>query len=188
MNISLPAGVYFPQVNLHLFSNFPGSKDGKHQVHNKVKHQGQKTGNELHVVLADDDEDDRLFFSDAITAVAPSLKLTTALDGEDLIKILKTVRNEPPDFIFLDLNMPYKNGLECLKEIKSSESWKSIPVIIYSTSVNIDQVDTSYEHGANLFIQKPTNHGGIVQVLSTIFSTDPQMWIVQPERENFVLK
>lgn len=142
----------------------------------------------MHILLADDDEDDRQFFTDALAAIAPSLKLTTVQDGEELIKNLMKSKTHPPDFIFLDLNMPYKNGLECLKEIKSMDAIKNIPVLIYSTSTNSDQIETTYQNGANLYIQKPNNFDGIIRVLKTIFSVDASRWFKQPAREQFLLK
>ena len=142
----------------------------------------------LHILLADDDEDDRQFFIDAVSSIAPSVKLTTAHDGEELINKLKKNKSELPDFIFLDLNMPYKNGLECLKEIKSMELLKNIPVLIYSTSANKDQIDTTYRNGATMYIEKPASFDGIIRVLKTIFSSDPSKWFKQPAREKFILK
>jgi len=145
-------------------------------------------GSNFHILLADDDEDDRQFFTDAVNFVAPSVKLTTVHDGEELINNLKKNNSELPDFIFLDLNMPYKNGLECLKEIKSMEFLKDIPVLIYSTSTSKDQIETTYQNGANMYIQKPASFDGIIRVLKTIFSVDPSKWFKQPAREKFILK
>ena len=106
---------------------------------------------EIHVLLADDDEDDRQFFTDAINVVAPRLKLSTVQDGEELIKRLKKNTTELPDVIFLDLNMPYKNGIECLKEIRSLDFLRKIPILIYSTSTNTDQVENTYLNGCLLY-------------------------------------
>ncbi len=143
---------------------------------------------DIHVLLADDDEDDRQFFTDAINVVAPRLKLSTVQDGEELIKRLKKNTTELPDVIFLDLNMPYKNGIECLKEIRSLDFLRKIPILIYSTSTNTDQVENTYLNGANLYIQKPANFEGIIRILKTIFSFDKSRWFEQPSREKFLLK
>ena len=142
-----------------------------------------------HILLADDDEDDRQFFLDAVKAVTPFSKLTTAHDGDELISKLKKNKSELPDCIFLDLNMPYKNGLECLKEIKSMDFLKNIPVLIYSTSMNKEQIETTYKYGANLYIQKPASFEGIIRVLKTIFSLDGNNWLQQqPMRDKYILK
>ena len=80
--------------------------------------------NDVHIrsiVLAEDDKDDHIFFSEALMQIDPSLKLTTVDDGNELMDLLK---HYYPDILFLDLDMPYKNGLECLKEIRSQRNIK----------------------------------------------------------------
>ncbi len=71
------------------------------------------------ILLADDDEDDRMLFEDALNQVKSKVRLSTAEDGHMLLEMLK---NRPlPDVIFLDLNMPGKNGFECLQEIRQAQ-------------------------------------------------------------------
>lgn len=76
------------------------------------------------IYLADDDEDDRSFFQDALKEVCEEYTLTTAADGRELMNILYTPPVRLPDIIFLDLNMPAKNGFECLAEIKNKKGIK----------------------------------------------------------------
>jgi CheY-like chemotaxis protein len=85
---------------------------------------GVEPANLSRIVLADDDEDDRQFFEEALSDVHPNAVLTTAKDGEELIFILKNYHT--PELIFLDLNMPRKNGIECLREIRSNTSLQNI--------------------------------------------------------------
>ena len=171
---------------LHLVAQMKNSNIIK--TGNQVQIQQISGGNKLHILLADDDEDDRQFFTDAVNSIVPSAKLSIVNDGEELISKLKKNKTELPDFIFLDLNMPFKNGLECLKEIKSVEFLKDIPILIYSTSINKDQVETTYRNGANMYIQKPASFQGIISMLNTIFSFDAAKWFNQPAREKFLLK
>lgn len=98
-------------------------------------------GKKLRYVLAEDDEDDVMFFRDAISELKLNVELEVAKDGSQLMEIL---HYQPfPDVIFLDLNMPLRNGLECLEEIRHSEMLKKNPVVIYSTSTERkDIVDT----------------------------------------------
>ncbi|MEP7171070.1 MAG: response regulator [Bacteroidota bacterium] len=142
----------------------------------------------LHVLLADDDEDDREFFKEAVQAVAPSVKVTTTNDGEEMINLLNETQKDLPDLIFLDLNMPCKNGFECLEELKNNEKLKNIPVLIYSTTANIEQVDHTYKKGANLYIQKPHSFDGIKNMLKKIFAFNIEDLFPQPQREKFVLR
>ena len=103
----------------------------------------------IRLLLADDDEDDRMFFKDALEELPVKSLLNTVNDGEQLIKLLTSETAVLPDLLFLDLNMPRKTGLECLDEIKRNEKLRSLPVIIYSTSLNKEVVDMLYEKGAH---------------------------------------
>ncbi|HUR30799.1 MAG TPA: response regulator, partial [Saprospiraceae bacterium] len=73
----------------------------------------------LHILLADDDEDDRLIFKEAINEVRIKTKLTMVNDGVQLMEYLQTTEDELPHIVFLDLNMPRKGGIDCLKEIRN---------------------------------------------------------------------
>lgn len=160
----------------------------------KVNEEGQRSfsamiaNNALHILLADDDEEDREFFKEAIYEITTSVKLTTANDGVELLNILEKLTNDLPDLIFLDLNMPCKNGFECLEELKMSDKWKDIPVLIYSTTANYEQVNLTYQKGANLYIQKPHTYDGIVEMLKKIFEFNLQELLLQPQRAKFVFQ
>ena len=147
----------------------------------------EKPGNSFHVMLADDDEDDRMFFADAIRSIDPSVSLTTVHNGVDLIQQLKQLNESLPDLIFMDINMPYKNGLECLKEIKSNTRFRHLPVLIYSTSVNHDHINDTYRNGASRYIQKPASYDGITRILKDIFALSPSGWKNQPGWDKFVI-
>jgi len=101
---------------------------------------------QYNLLLADDDEDDCDFFKEALDELHLPTSLVTVNDGVQLMDFLseKSVENLP-DILFLDLNMPRKNGLECLREIKQNEAYKNLPVIIFSTSLDRDIVDLVYE-------------------------------------------
>src|SRR4051812_18114104 len=90
----------------------------------------------LRVLLADDDEDDRTFFQDALKEINLDALLFAVEDGEELLKVLGSGPVQLPHLVFLDLNMPGKGGKECLKEIRSLSHLDQTPVIIFSTSVN----------------------------------------------------
>ncbi len=125
----------------------------------------------LHIFLVDDDADDRLLFQEAMSEVDPMAKLSLA-DGCDMLVKLAKVEMDKPDMIFLDLNMPGLNGFECLDEIKNKEHFGNVPVIIYSTSANPDQVKKTYTKGANLYMQKPSNYEDIKKLMNKILTTD----------------
>ena len=96
----------------------------------------------LNIQLADDDIDDRSFFEKALKEVSISNHLTTVNDGEHLMKYLADNLEQLPNILFLDLNMPRKNGFECLVEIRENEKLKDLSVVIFSTSYPQDK---SYE-------------------------------------------
>lgn len=110
-----------------------------------------------HILLADDDKDDCLFFKDALEGLAPAASLIMVHDGDQLMRHLETVSANLPHALFLDLNMPRKNGFECLNEIKKHSTLSKLPVIIFSTSYDAEKANQLYSTGANYFIRKPSN-------------------------------
>ena len=108
----------------------------------------------LNVLLADDDQDDRFFFQKALNTLELPCQLKTVPDGEQLMKYLFQHSDTLPDVLFLDLNMPRKNGTECLIEIKENDKLKAIPVIIYSTALNEAIADVLHNQGALYYIKK----------------------------------
>jgi CheY-like chemotaxis protein len=118
----------------------------------------------LNIVLADDDSDDRDLFQEAATFVEPSIKIIMTRDGEELMDVL-TKGNTKPDLIFLDLNMPKKNGKECLIEIQEDISLNNIPVIIYTTSLNQLDIQETFEIGAKYFLRKPNSFEELKEIL-----------------------
>jgi len=111
-------------------------------------------GKKFEIWLADDDQDDCVLFQYALKQIPFQTQLTIVYNGEQLIESLnKSVKL--PDILFLDLNMPKKNGFTCLIEIKKSDRLKPISVIILSTSFRQIVVDQLYENGAQHYIRKP---------------------------------
>jgi CheY-like chemotaxis protein len=74
----------------------------------------------IHILLADDDIDDRGFFEKALLEIPIACQLTMVQDGEQLMDYLNKHTMELPDVLFLDLSMPRKTGFECLTEIKEN--------------------------------------------------------------------
>jgi CheY-like chemotaxis protein len=141
----------------------------------------------LKVMMADDDTDDCLFFKEALDEWSWPTFLTTAHDGEQLMTLLTEESNELPDVLFLDLNMPRKNGFECLSEIKGSPMLKHLTVIIFSTSFEQEVVNLLYENGAQYFIRKPTEFLQFKKIIQQTLTQLAKNALMQPARENFVL-
>ncbi|MEE1899341.1 response regulator [Flavobacterium rakeshii] len=141
----------------------------------------------LHIMLADDDEDDRLFFTEAFEEVKIKYTLTTFNDGVSLMNHLLVKENPLPDIIFLDLNMPRKSGMECLKEIRNSERLKNISVAIYSTSSSDHDVEQTFISGANVYIKKPSDFTELKKILSDVIHINWQYITDGLNKDSFIL-
>jgi CheY-like chemotaxis protein len=103
------------------------------------------------IILADDDDDDREVFRDVIGEINPAIKVEIVANGLQLMELLQ---HFAPDLLFLDLEMPYKNGLECLVEIRSSPALQYLPTVVFSSTTRPANIQTAYEMGAHLFLIK----------------------------------
>lgn len=141
------------------------------------------------IFLTDDDSDDCLLFSEALQELFPNEKanLTITNDGVKLMEALKETVPPAPEVIFLDLNMPRKNGFECIAEIRNTPKYKNIPIIIFSTSSNNDIVDKTYAHGANYYICKPQSYPLLKKTIAFVLAFDLNKMSQQPLREKFVI-
>lgn len=140
-----------------------------------------------HILLADDDKDDQLLFKEALEELSLSTNLVVVQNGELLMQKLNDENEQLPDILFLDLNMPRKNGFTCLSEIKRTEKLKHLPVIIFTTSYEPEIVNLFYKKGAQFFIRKPNNFEELKKVIYKALTLTGQKDISQPSRDNFVL-
>ena len=106
------------------------------------------------ILLVDDDQEDQQFFIEALNTLNLDIECKTAGNGQEAIDQLEVAVQY--ELIFLDLNMPLMNGKKCLEEIKNDESYKDIPVIIYSTTHDVNQIEACRKLGAD-FLTKPDN-------------------------------
>lgn len=119
----------------------------------------------INVYLADDDSDDRTFFSDALKEIPIKTKILEFNNGVDLMADLLKGDNMSPDVIFLDLKMPMMDGFECLADIRELPQFETTPVIIYSTSYHPKEIDRLKEMGASLYLQKPSSYNQLKTLL-----------------------
>lgn len=127
------------------------------------------------VLLIDDDPDDRDIFCEALHEVDVSAQCIAVQDGAEALGMLQSHDGALPDFIFLDLNMPRLNGQQCLSEIKKTGSLLHIPVIIYTTSKQQQDIDETRSLGAAYFITKPNTFEGICKSIACVLATTPQI-------------
>ncbi len=141
----------------------------------------------LHILLADDDEDDRLFFKDAIEEVKVKTIVTMVNDGVQLMDYLYSPGIQLPNLVFLDLNMPKKGGMECLKEIRYDAKLKDLSIAIYSTSASDEDIEETFVKGANIYIKKPNDFSELKRVLAEVISINWQYHTSGLNKENFLL-
>src|SRR5690348_15484269 len=97
------------------------------------------------IILAEDNEEDRVTFKNALTQIAPDKKLTSVSNGDDLLSLLSSYL---PDLLFIDLNMPSKSGIQCIKEIRDNKLYDRLPIIVFSASSRINNIQVAYGLGA----------------------------------------
>lgn len=145
------------------------------------------------VFLADDDDDDCILFEEALNEISLSMQLTTVQDGEKLMQLLTSEEVELPHVLFLDLNMPRKNGFQCLEEIKQNKKLSELAVIIFSTSFQQEVADRLYKSGARHYIRKPSDFAQLKSVIHQVLIIMEENPTVLPigltgeMTENFVL-
>lgn len=122
-----------------------------------------------HVILADDDRDHAFLFAHVLKEVDAGKTLTVARDGYELLALLTTTT---PDLLFLDLNMPLKNGMECLQEIRNNTHLANLPIIVYSSSTRMSDIQKAYIHKADLYMVKPFHAEHLKHALQSVLTID----------------
>jgi two-component system response regulator len=127
-----------------------------------------------YVLIAEDDEDDRFLVEAAMKECGHRDHLTFVENGVELLTFLRAEKKKNPmekhfpTFILLDLNMPKKDGREVLKEIKEDEDLRVIPIVVFTTTKNENEVRRCYELGANTYVVKPVSFDKLVKVVGDI--------------------
>lgn len=140
----------------------------------------------LHIIMADDDTDDRDLFAEA-AAEQEAIVIENVENGLELLEMLEK-KIDLPDLILLDLNMPVKGGKECLEEIRADEKYAELPVVIYSTSMNKKDIAETYELGANLYLPKPNSFSELKRIVKILKQIDWTNHRPRMQQEKFVLR
>jgi DNA-binding NarL/FixJ family response regulator len=131
------------------------------------------------IYLADDDDDDRVMFAEALFEIDNTAILTQARDGQQLMDILYKQPSPLPDIIFMDINMPKQDGLKCLEEIRNQHgNLKELFVIILSTSSDPLVIDKAFNLGATFYAVKPNTFDDLKSFINDVLQID---WL-SPER------
>jgi CheY-like chemotaxis protein len=142
----------------------------------------------FNILLADDDHDDCMLFKEALEELPLNTYLTIVRDGNQLMELLLDETGRLPHVLFLDLNMPLKNGVLCLSEIKHHPDLKDLIVVIFSTSADQQIAGDLYKNGAQYYIRKPDTFDMLKKVIYQALILVTQENITQPPIEYFVLK
>jgi CheY-like chemotaxis protein len=130
--------------------------------------------NNLQILIAEDDADDRYLIGTAFAEKGYSEKIDFVENGVELLSYLDNINSTEekifPCVILLDLNMPKKDGREALKELKQHSVFKKIPVIVFTTTKNEIEIKRCYELGANSYVVKPLTFDELLMVVDNIRS------------------
>ena len=132
-------------------------------------------GKPITILMADDDEDDRLLAQEALEECRLANNLHFVQDGEELLdylyhrgKFTPPTQSPRPGLILLDLNMPRKDGREALQEIKADSELRQIPIVVLTTSKAEEDIYRTYDLGANSYITKPVTFESLVEVMKIL--------------------
>jgi CheY-like chemotaxis protein len=128
-----------------------------------------------------------MLFRDALNEIRINNILETVNDGQELMNYILEHANILPHLLFLDLNMPRKNGLECLIELRKLYS-REITIAIFSTSSNDKDIEETFLHGANIYMTKPNNFNELKEALNRVVTAAFTYQNTFFNRANFLLK
>lgn len=124
------------------------------------------------IFLTDDDDDDRMFFSEVLEEISTQTKLKLFHDGQQLMDYLLLPNTLLPDLLLLDLNMPRKNGMQCLCEIRNNPILKDLFIAIYSTSSAEKDIKETFANGANIYLNKPSSISKLREMVEKVLELD----------------
>lgn len=127
------------------------------------------------IFYIDDDHDDLDFFNTACEEIGESVELFNLPD-----EMVKTLQNPPPapSVIFLDLNMPYKTGFDIILELRESEAFSNLPLIVYSTAGGSETIKKCYNLGASMYVVKPTSIANLKKAIRHVVEIDWQNHVI----------
>jgi DNA-binding NtrC family response regulator len=137
-----------------------------------------------YIVIGDDDPDDFDLLKEAIWQVTNNVLVVQAENGEILLQILS---EKVPDLLFLDIVMPCKDGMACMKIIRANARFDDMLIIMYAGSSTKDLITFCYENGATLFLNKPSSYSKLVAMMERVFSIDLAPTTKATKREDFFI-
>lgn len=118
-----------------------------------------------HIVFAEDNPDHAFLIR---RVLEPHCQLTYASDGEQLLETLNAWMDELPRLVLIDVNLPRLSGLEVLERLRAKPEWRTVPMVIFSTSKLRLEVERALQSGANSFVVKPAKFANFREVLERV--------------------
>ena len=140
----------------------------------------------LNIVLAAANPNERILFKDAFNDVKVAHTLNVVTCGEDLINHLKQTKNLP-HLVFLDLNLPDKSGMDCLKIIRNNKMFRDMAMAVYTASGSVEDLESAFVAGANIFIKKPGDYASLKKIIVDVISVSRLYLTDGLNRESFMM-
>ena len=140
---------------------------------------------DLKILLVEDDNDDLIFFTEILDELNIPHEVTFAKDSFEFFRLIENENKF--DLIFLDFNLPARDGRQCLKQVKTNEKYKNVPVIIFTGSHEQDDIDYAYEFGAHYHVVKPYAHINYLASMKTVLERNWKKRQPRPPKEKFVV-
>jgi CheY-like chemotaxis protein len=137
------------------------------------------------VLVAENDADFFYLFNSALLSLSKSVDVLRTADGVTLLSLIES--SVQTDIIFLDLNIPFKDGLSCLKAIRSNNKYNDTRVVMFSSFNSQQNIDNCYTNGADFFLIKPRSYLSLVQQFKNLFSNPNFVNNTRASREDFVV-
>ena len=141
----------------------------------------------INIFIAEDDQDDLIIFADALKEIEPNVNIHSFGNGNELMDAMLN-SGTIPDIIFLDINMPYANGMECLRELRNDIRFLRVPVIMLTTSGTREDIMDSFYAGATRYITKPNEFRSLLNVLEQLFMLFHARKLNKTDLLNFTMK
>ncbi|WP_179334551.1 response regulator [Winogradskyella costae] len=138
------------------------------------------------ILLVDDDEDDRLFFEEAIEELNEDISFKSLNNGLEALNYLETCTTLP-HALFLDINMPIIDGPKCLERLRSNTNYDALVIFMYSTSNIPDTISQLQAAGADFYIRKPISFNDLKQLIKKALDLLPQLAIGNKEENDFFI-
>lgn len=129
----------------------------------------------INIVLAEKDAEYQEIFQEALEEASIPASLTIVNDGKELMDKLKSAQSSTFNVVVLDMNIPKKSGIQCLKEIRKDHKWNNTFSVVLTSNKNRNQVEKAYLAGANLFVTKPDSYNDYIETVRKILTSEWEM-------------